>query len=130
MKNLKHPEKFVLIIGIIVLATVLLTGHFDSVRYNENVTFGPEHSLSFKDISAQEGKIDLNNANAETLQQLYQVGEARAQAIIDYRNSNCGFVSIEEITNIDGITPKIFEKNRDKLTLGNYREDKNEIRSD
>ena len=130
MKNLKHPEKFVLIIGIIVLVTILLTGHFDSVRYNENVTFNPEQCLSFKDISAEEGKIDLNNADAETLQQLYQVGEARAQAIIDYRNSNCGFVSIEEITNIDGITPKIFEKNRDKLTLGNYREDKNEIRSD
>lgn len=123
MKNIRHPERLILIIGIIVLATVLLTGHFDSVRYNENVTFNPNQSLSFRNISAEDGKIDLNNADAETLQQLYQVGEARAKAIIEYRNSNCGFVSIEEITNIDGISLAVYEKNKNMLTLGNYGED-------
>ena len=61
-------------------------------------------------------KININNASKEVLQCLYNVGEARAQAIIDYRSQK-PFDSVGEITNIKGIGEKTLEKIRGKIVV-------------
>ncbi len=61
-------------------------------------------------------KININTAPVETLTCLYNVGEKRAQAIIDYRAQK-PFESVEELTNIRGIGEKTLERVRDKITL-------------
>jgi len=65
----------------------------------------------------QETKININTASAEELQTLYGIGPVKAQAIIDYRNENGFFHSIEEIINVSGIGPKTLEKIRDEITV-------------
>ncbi|WOE30420.1 MULTISPECIES: ComEA family DNA-binding protein [unclassified Acinetobacter] len=62
-------------------------------------------------------KIQLNSASAEQLQQLSGIGAKKAQAIIDYRNKNGKFKSIEEIQQVKGIGAGLFEKNKAKLAL-------------
>ena len=57
--------------------------------------------------------IDLNTASAEELETLPGIGEAKAQAIIDYRESNGEFQSLEEIMEVRGIGPAIYESIRD-----------------
>lgn len=61
--------------------------------------------------------IDINNATLKELSDLKGVGQTKAQAIIDYRESNC-FKSIDELSNVKGIGKKTVEKNIDNLTVG------------
>lgn len=64
------------------------------------------------------GKININTASLDELMGLDGVGEKKAQAIIDYRYENGRFNSVEELTNVNGIGEKTFEKNRDRITVG------------
>ena len=45
------------------------------------------------------------------------VGEAKAEAIIRYREEKGGFHSIEEIMNIEGIKEGVFHKIKDKISV-------------
>ncbi|ENK7360190.1 ComEA family DNA-binding protein, partial [Acinetobacter baumannii] len=63
------------------------------------------------------GQIHLNQANVNEFQQLKGVGEKKAQAIVEYRQKNGSFKNIDEIKNVKGIGPAIFEKNKSRLAL-------------
>lgn len=56
------------------------------------------------------GKVNLNTATAEGLQEIPGIGEARAKAILEYRQQIGGFQNIEEIQQVPGIKGKIYEK--------------------
>lgn len=61
--------------------------------------------------------ININTADKETLMSVIKgVGEKKAEAIIQYREKNGAFKSIDELSNIKGIDIGILEKNKDKLT--------------
>ncbi|MHC8334921.1 ComEA family DNA-binding protein [Pseudomonas sp. LB3P25] len=67
---------------------------------------------------AQSGKVDLNQADAPTLQrELSGVGEAKAKAIVAYRESNGPFASVDELLEVKGIGKAILDKNREKLEV-------------
>jgi competence protein ComEA helix-hairpin-helix repeat region len=66
--------------------------------------------------TAAMGKVNINTADSTQLQTLNGVGPATAQKIIDYRESNGRFSSIEDIKNVSGIGDKTFEKLKDHIT--------------
>ena len=61
--------------------------------------------------------IDLNRASKEELMTLTGIGEAKADAIIRYRQENGGFNRIEDIMNISGIKQSAFDKIKDSITV-------------
>lgn len=66
----------------------------------------------------QSGKVDLNSADASTLQlRLSGVGEAKAQAIVAYRDINGPFGSADELLEVKGIGKAILDKNRENLEV-------------
>ena len=66
---------------------------------------------------SQSKPININTADSATLQQLSGVGPATAEKIIDYRNNNGKFKTIEDIKNVSGIGEKTYEKFKDKITI-------------
>lgn len=67
--------------------------------------------------SRAEELIDINAAGAEELMALNGIGETRAAAIIEFREQNGPFVSIEEIMLIPGIKEGIFSKIQDQIVV-------------
>ena len=61
--------------------------------------------------------ININTCSYEDLLSLNGIGPVKAQAIIEYRSTNGGFSSIEEITNVSGIGDKTFESIRNFITV-------------
>lgn len=62
------------------------------------------------------GKININTATAGELAELAGIGEAKANAIVKYREANGSFASIEAVKNVDGIGDKIFDGIKDSIT--------------
>ncbi len=74
--------------------------------------------LVFLSVNAFAGSVNINTADAETLtSSLSGIGEKKAVAIVDYRNQNGPFQSIDELTMVKGIGESILEKNRENLTV-------------
>ena len=63
------------------------------------------------------GKININTADSSQLQTLSGIGPVTAQKIIDYRQANGSFSSIEDIKNVSGIGDKTYEKLKDSITI-------------
>lgn len=63
------------------------------------------------------GSININTADAMELTRLKGIGEVRAQSIIEYRESNGLFQTIEEIKQVSGIGEGIFEGIKDEIIV-------------
>ena len=64
-----------------------------------------------------QGKININFADAATLEQIPGVGPSTAQKIIEYRENIGSFRTIEDIKNVSGIGDKTFEKLKNYITV-------------
>ncbi len=62
-------------------------------------------------------KININQADSTALQEIPGVGPATADKIIQYRDDNGRFQTIEDIKNVSGIGEKTFEKMKDKICV-------------
>ncbi len=64
------------------------------------------------------GLVDINSADLAGLMTLTGIGQAKAQAILDYRASMGPFTGIEDIKKVSGIGEGIFAKIKDHITAG------------
>lgn len=62
-------------------------------------------------------KINLNQADATKLQQVSGIGPKKAADIIDYRQKDGPFKSVDELTNVNGIGEKTLANIRDELCV-------------
>ncbi len=85
---------------------------------------GGEDSVSEPETSSAPAytlPLPLNTATAEQLSAaLPGIGEVIAERIVAYREEHGGFVSLEELRNVEGIGEKKLEAIRDLLTLDNH----------
>ena len=70
------------------------------------------------EVSEPAGPIDINTSGYDELQRITGVGPTIAGRIIDYRDTNGPFYTIEEIQNVSGIGQATFEKMKNEITVG------------
>ena len=73
--------------------------------------------------AAPSGKVNINTASASQLELLPRVGPSIAQRILDYREDNGGFDSIEDLMLVRGIGEKTFDGMADYLSVEGDLED-------
>jgi competence protein ComEA len=60
--------------------------------------------------------VNINTADADTLvRELKGIGAAKAKAIIEYREANGPFTSVDDLLEVKGIGTATLEKNRAKI---------------
>ncbi len=65
----------------------------------------------------EQGLLDINRATAEEFESLPEIGPVIAQRIVEYRDANGPFTTLEGIQNVAGIGPVIFEQIKPLITL-------------
>lgn len=90
----------------------------NSDNLNEARILKNEEVIVVEEINKEDVKlVSINSADAETLCTIKGVGPSTASKIIEYRNNNGGFKTLEELMNVAGIKEKTFNKLKDYITL-------------
>ncbi|MBZ4649707.1 ComEA family DNA-binding protein [Thermosipho sp. (in: thermotogales)] len=99
-------------------------GNFNSIDDLINVTgIGPSTLEKIRDyvtvsktnevqinMNNELKKININEADEKQLEKLPGIGPSKAKRIIEYREKNGKFKSLDELLNVNGIGPKTLEK--------------------
>ena len=67
--------------------------------------------------ASADGVVNINTADASALKSLSGIGDAKAQAILAYREEHGSFSSIEEIMQVPGIKVSCFSAIKDKIAV-------------
>ncbi|MEE1187074.1 MAG: helix-hairpin-helix domain-containing protein [Acutalibacteraceae bacterium] len=128
--RLSKHEVSCLIIALCICVGLLLYSVFTNafvipVNHNDDKTVSVVYKSD--DSQKQESKpsldelatltVNINTADKQALTLLYGIGQSKAQAIIDYREQNGNFKTIEQILEVPGIKDKTFEKIKDNITV-------------
>ena len=62
--------------------------------------------------------VDINTATADELKALPGIGPSKAAAIVEYRNQNGRFKSVDELKNVKGIGDGVLAKLKEEATVG------------
>ena len=77
----------------------------------------PQQVMPFQADAEEEGKVAINSASSDVLQQLQGIGPAKAEAIIAYREEHGPFQSVEDLLNVSGIGEKSLEKIKNDIII-------------
>lgn len=79
-------------------------------QVEDKSTAKEKSAMENKAKMTQGKKVDINTANAATLESLFGIGEAKAKAIIKYREKNGKFKNINDLSKVPGIGDATLEK--------------------
>ncbi|WP_346210536.1 ComEA family DNA-binding protein [Aeromonas salmonicida] len=65
----------------------------------------------------ESGKVNLNTASINELTALKGIGEKKAQAIVEFREKQGKFTTVEQLADVSGIGPATLEANRDMIIV-------------
>lgn len=109
-----YSSLFATLLTSIIAAPVLATTSPFTSHNNTVLTSSPAKNIP-NPISAL---VNINTADGETLvAELKGIGLKRAKAILAYRSEHGPFKSVDDLVKIKGISKRIVEKNRNKITI-------------
>ena len=96
-----------------ILAAALSAGSFLAIAAEPQVAAQTQIVATI-----DQPRVNINTADIETLaRELNGIGAAKARAIVEYREENGSFASVDELIEVKGIGVAIMEKNLHKLTV-------------
>ncbi|AOE84537.1 ComEA family DNA-binding protein [Pseudomonas sp. TCU-HL1] len=88
------------------------------VGYSPLAAAAKVETTAASSAEAQAGKLNINAADVVAIQdRLIGIGEAKAKAIVQYREENGPFSSVDDLLEVKGIGVKTLDRNRDRLSV-------------
>ena len=106
-------KKFVSILSFVLAIMLLSPLSFAKTSKNTPTETSTQATQTASSSSTQ---ININTADAATLETLKGIGPQKAQAIIDYRQKQ-PFKSVDDLLEVHGISDNLLSKIRDQLTV-------------
>ena len=79
---------------------------------------GQSSTSGTSEVASQKGnKVNLNTADLSELQTISGIGQKRAQDILEYREANGKFNSVDDLKNVSGVGAKTLEKSKEYVTV-------------
>ena len=100
-RNVKRREIVILVIFACVLAAVNAGNFIRKQRLSRNYRLV---------VQAGKTKLSLNTAQTSDFEDLPGIGPVLAQRIVDYRENEGGYESLEELKRVRGIGENLYEK--------------------
>lgn len=109
-----YSSLFATLLASVIAAPVLATTSPFIAHNNTVLTSSLAKTIS-NPVSAL---VNINTADEETLAaELKGIGIKRAKSILAYRNEHGPFKSIDDLVKIKGISKRIVDQNREKITV-------------
>lgn len=89
----------------------------DKCYQKDEISLTNDACIEEEKVSNASSLISINTATLEQLMTLSGIGEAKALDIINYREANGGFKTIDELKNVTGIGESLFDKIKENITL-------------
>lgn len=91
----------------------------EDIKSDEDIISNEDTNLSKmdKENENKNNKININTATVQELDTLPGIGEATANKIVQYRQENKSFKSLEEVKNVNGIGDKKFDNIKDFISV-------------
>lgn len=103
---------------VIYILCIVLLGLMGTLWLRQRGFFRPGPVVEHTPADRLEKPIDLNRARWWELTVVRGIGEKRAKEIIELREKRKGFKSIDELSEVPGITPGIIEEMRRIARVG------------
>ncbi len=111
MLHFTKQERLVLgVLAVVIFTGSLLQIVFKKYPYIHNI-------VNLIDSDVIYHKVDLNTASKEELITVPYIGQYTAQSIIQYRQKNGPFVSIEKVKKVKGVREKNYAKFKKYLKI-------------
>lgn len=113
MKLFLKSEKGIVAVAFVFILFIILFNVYD-LAFDSTT----KNAYTADDIKALEVQlVNINEADIETLCELPGIGEKTAEKIVEYREENGGFDSVEEIKEVKGIGQHDYIKMRPLMTI-------------
>lgn len=94
-----------------------VTENDENIEYITSDSGNNNSSIIQNTNKGESGKVNINTANQTELETLPGIGTATAEKIIDYRNKNGKFSTIEDIQNVKGIGQAKYENIKENICV-------------
>ena len=101
--------------AVAAITANLITGELPKTKAEAAADSDPNPDSN----TLEDGQININIASGQQLETLPGIGTVRAQAIIAYREQHGPFHAIEEVTDVSGIGPGLYDNMQHLITVGN-----------
>jgi competence protein ComEA len=123
MFNLKRYEKTIILFLVLTLLLGLAITTYKRSHSGMRVTVANNggnvetNAVSGGNYLPEGRKININEAGIDELMKIRGLGKVLAGRIAEYRSQKGLFVSIEDIKNVKGVGPALFEKIKDRISV-------------
>ena len=111
-----HKAEVKRMLGVLVI-TVFFFGGLSMIAPDRVLAAQPKAVLNLQGQDQPVSLVNVNKANTEDLIKIRGIGPVMAKRIIEYRDKNGAFKSVDDLTQVQGIGGNKLQKIKDQVTV-------------